>query len=196
MLRDLFISKVRVKLLQAFLGRPQEIFYVRQLVRMLGEEINAIRRELLRMEKSGAVKKEKRGNRLYYWFNQNYILFGDLLSLIHKTIGLGGSIVKNKRKLGQVKFVLLSGRFARGLPTSEGEVDLLLVGKIEMNELAKVVKAEEKILDREINYSVMNSDEFLFRKKRRDPFLLGILASSRILLLGDEEKMVSRLENA
>ena len=48
-LQDLFVSKVRVKLLQIFLSEPKEIFYVRQLVRKADEEINAVRRELARM---------------------------------------------------------------------------------------------------------------------------------------------------
>lgn len=191
MLRDLMVSKVRVKLLQTFLDQPDEIFYVRQLVRKTGEEINAVRRELQRMERAGMVKKESRGNRLYYWFNRHDSLYGDLLSLIAKTVGLGGQIIKNKSKLGKIKFAMFSGRFARRLPTKEGGVDLLLVGEITMPVLAKIVQAEEKRLEREVNYTVMTKAEFEFRKKRRDPFLLGILASSRIMLIGDEEDMVS-----
>ncbi|MCX6724543.1 MAG: transcriptional regulator, partial [Candidatus Shapirobacteria bacterium] len=65
MLQDLMVSKVRVKLLQTFLSQPKEMFYIRQLVRLLSEEINAIRRELQRMERLGMVKKENRGNRIY-----------------------------------------------------------------------------------------------------------------------------------
>ena len=194
MLRDLIISKVRIKLLQTFLYQPQELFYVRQLVRLTGEEINAVRRELLRMERAGAVKKEARGNRLYYWFNQNYPLFGDLLSLINKTVGLGKAVIENKAKIGKIKFALLSGRFARRLSTREGEVDLLVVGEVKMPKLAEIVKTEEEKQEREINYSVMSRQEFEFRKKRRDPFLLRILTSSRIMLIGDEEELVSRAD--
>jgi len=195
MLQDLIISKARIKLLQAFLYRPREIFYVRQLVRKTGEEINAVRRELARMERAGMVKKESRGNRVYYWFNQNNLLFGDLLSLVHKTIGLGGRIIKNKAKIGRINFALLSGRFARFLPVQKGGVDLLVVGEINLSELAKIVRAEEKEWEREINYSVMTREEFEFRKKRRDPFLLGILSSSRIMLIGDEENLVGHLKD-
>lgn len=191
MLQDIIISKVRIKLLQTFLYQPEEIFYVRQLVRVTNEEINAVRRELQRMERAGMVKKEGRGNRLYYSFNKNYPLYGDLLSLVGKTVGLGDKIIKNKSKIGRIKFALLSGRFVRRLPTKEGGVDFLVVGDILLPELAKVVKSEEEGLKREINYSVMTSQEFDFRKKRRDPFLLGILAGSRVMLIGDEENLVS-----
>lgn len=193
MLRDLMVSKVRVKLLQTFLSQPKEIFYVRQLVRAAREEINAVRRELARMEKAGMVKKEPRGNRLYYWFNKDHLLYGDLLSLVAKTTGLGGQIIKRKSKLGQIKFAMFSGRFVRRLPPQEGSVDLLVVGEILLDGLAKLVREEEKRLEREINYTVMSQEEFGFRKKRRDPFLLGILASSRVMLLGDEEALVSKI---
>ena len=191
MLSDIIVSKVRIKLLQTFLAQPDEIYYVRQLVRMVGEEINAVRRELLRMEKAGMVKKENRGNRLYYAFNKNYLLYGDLLSLINKTVGLGELIVKNKSKIGRIKYAVLSGRFARRLPSKESSVDLLTVGEVSLPELSKVIQQEENKIGREINYSVMSNQEFDFRKKRRDPFLLGILAASKVMLIGDEEEMVS-----
>jgi len=192
MLKDIMVSKVRVKLLQTFLYQPDEIFYVRQLVRKVDEEINAVRRELSRMEKANMVKKEPRGNRLYYYFNRDYSLYEDLLSMVHKTVGLGKEIIKNKSKLGRVKLVMFSGRFARRLPIEEGGVDLLIVGDINMQTLTKLVRAEEVKMDREINYTVMTRDEFNFRKKRRDPFLQGILLGSRIMIIGDQEDLVAK----
>lgn len=192
MLRDLMVSKVRVKLLQTFLYQPDEIFYVRQLVRKVGEEINAVRRELARMEKANIVKKEPRGNRLYYYFNRDYPFYEDLLSMVHKTVGLGKEIIKNKAKLGRIKLVMFSGRFARHLPIEEGSVDLLVVGEVDIQGLAKIIRAEEARLNREINYTVMTKNEFDFRKKRRDPFLQGILLGSRIMIVGDQEDLVTK----
>jgi hypothetical protein len=58
-------------------------------------------------------------------------------------------------------------------------------------ELASIIRVEESKRGREINYTVMGRDEFDFRKKRRDPFLLGILAGSRVMIVGDEEDLVS-----
>lgn len=192
MLKDIMVSKVRVKLLQTFLYQPDEIFYVRQLVRKIGEEINAVRRELSRMEKASMVKKEPRGNRLYYYFNRDHPLYEDLLSTVHKTVGLGKEIIKNKSKLGRLKLVMFSGRFARRLPTEEGGVDLLIVGDVNMQILAQLVRKEEAKLEREVNYTVMTKDEFNFRKKRRDPFLQNILLGSRIMVIGDQEDLVTK----
>lgn len=192
MLDDLIISKCRVKLLQTFLAQPKEIFYIRQLVRATREEINAVRRELNHLEKAGLMKKEARGNRLYYWIDPNHSLYGDLLSLVSKTVGLGGTIVKNKNKIGKVWLAMLSGRYARGLPTKEGAVDLLVVGDINLSQLAQIIRVEETKIGGEINYTVMTKQELDFRKKRHDPFLSGILADARIMLIGDEIDLVSR----
>jgi hypothetical protein len=192
MLQALFVSKVRKKLLQIFLADPKEMYHVRGLVRLAEEEINAVRRELARMEKFGLVKKEPRGNRLYYWFNQEFVFFNELLSMVAKTSGLGRAIIKNRTKLGKIKFVMFSGRFIRNLERKEeNEVDLLIIGEVVLPELAKLVRNEEAVRGREINYTVMTKDEFSFRKKRRDPFILGVLSGSRAMILGDEENLVN-----
>jgi len=190
-LQDLFVSKVRVKLLQIFLSEPKEIFYVRQLVRKAGEEINAVRRELARMEERGMVSREARANRVYYGFKKSYRFYGELLRLVVKTVGLGEQIIKNKNKIGRIKFAMLSGKFARKKTHEQQDVDLLIVGEVVLPQLAAIVRSFESKLENEINYTVMTQEEFEFRKKRRDPFITGILLGSRIMLIGDEEDMVS-----
>jgi len=189
-LQDFLISRVRVKLLQVFLSQPKEIFYVRQLVRRTKEEINAVRRELARMEERGLVKKEPRANRVYYGFKKNYLFYDELLSLVAKTTGLGKKIIKNKNKIGQIKYAMLSGKFVRHKPHQQQDVDLLMVGEIVLPQLAAVIKGFESKLGREINYTVMTEKEFDFRKRRRDPFITSVLLTSRVMLIGDEEEMV------
>ncbi len=189
-MQDFMISRVRVKLLKIFFERPQELYYVRQLTRMAEEEINAVRRELNRLSKKGVLKSEKRGNRLYYYLNPSYDFYEDLLSLVAKSTGVGGDIRKNRPKLGKIKFAMLSGKFVRNLKSQQNEVDLLIVGEIVLPELAAIVRKEEARRETEINYTVMKQDEFMFRKDRRDPFLLGILSKSRIMIIGDEEGLV------
>lgn len=191
MLEDIIISRVRVKLLALFLGRPGKIIHVREIVRRTGEEINAVRRELLHMEKAGMVVKEPRANRLYYSFRRDYPLYYELLELVAKTTGLGFDLLKNKVKLGKIKYAMLSGSFIREKPVSHENVDLLVVGNVVLPELAQIVKSEEVKRDKEINYTVMSEDEFEFRKRRRDPFILEILQGSRAMIIGDEEEMVS-----
>lgn len=191
MLADLIISRVRVKILQLFFLSPGKIFHVREIVRRTDEEINAVRRELAHLEKAGIMSKERRANRLFYALRRDYALYFDLLELIAKTSGLGGDILKNRVKLGRIKFTMLSGKFARGKTRIGNDVDLLVVGKVVLPELSQIVRQEEIRREAELNYTVMTEEEFDFRKKRRDPFVLEILRGSRIMIVGDEEELVS-----
>ncbi len=191
-LRDFIVSKVRVKVIKSFLENPKEMYHVRELVRRTGEEINAVRRELSRMEEAGMLKKEARGNRLYYWFRDDYAFFPELLSLVAKTTGLGLNIRKNKGKIGKLSFVVFSGEFVRRVPRKDtDQVDVLVVGDVVLPELAVFIRQEEAQRTQEINYTPMTAEEFDFRKKRRDPFILGILSSAKIMIIGDEQEFVN-----
>jgi len=189
-LRDLLVSRVRVKILEIFFSNLGEIFYVRQLVRKTAEEINAVRRELGHLEKVGILAKESRANRLYYALRKDYLFYDEILHLITKTTGLGQALISQKNKIGKVKFIMISGRFVRKLPTRTGDVDVLLVGEIILPQVAVTIRQFEGLLGREINYTAMTREEFLFRKERRDPFILQILRGSRVLLVGEEEELV------
>jgi hypothetical protein len=190
MLEDVIISRVRVKILTLFLSHPRDIYHVREIVRQTDEEINAVRRELSHMEKCGMVTKEPRANRLYYTFRKDYPLYYELLELVAKTTGLGGDILKNKNKIGKVKFIMFSGAFVRNTLRKSENVDILAVGNIVIPQLAQLIKEDEVKKGTEINYTVMSEEEFMFRKKRRDPFIIDVLSGARIMIIGDEEELV------
>lgn len=194
-LSDFIVSKTRVKLLEIFLGGvggSKQMHHVRELVRMTEEEINAVRRELARLEEIGFVRREARGNRVYYSPRPEYAFYTELLELVVKTTGLGAAIRKNKEKLGKLSYVMFSGRFARWMARkTEDEVDVFLVGDVVLPELANLIREEQKRRGDEINYTPMSKEEFEFRKKRRDPFLLSVLAGNRIMVLGEEESFLS-----
>ncbi len=189
---DIITSKVRIKILELFFSNLKEIYHVRGIVRETSEEINAVRRELTKLEKDGILKKEPRGNRVYYYLRPEHPFFGDLVSMAAKTGGLGGQLIENRNKIGKVSLIMFSGKFVRRKERKrEDDVDILVVGDIVLPEIASIIRTEESKRSKEINYTVMSREEFEFRKKRRDPFLQGILAGSRVMIIGDEEELVS-----
>jgi DNA-binding transcriptional ArsR family regulator len=191
-LSDIITSKVRIKILELFFSNLKELYHVRGIVRETDEEINAVRRELQKLEKDGILRKEPRGNRVYYFVRNDHQYFGDLVSMVAKTTGLGRQVIENRNKIGKVAYIMFSGKFVQAKDRKRDEdVDILIVGDIILPELASIIRAEETKRGKEINYAVMSREELDFRKKRRDPFLLGILAGSRVMIIGDEEDLVS-----
>ena len=191
-LTDLIVSKVRVKILDLFFTRPEEMFYVRELTRLVSEEINAVRRELDRLLECGLIKSEQRGNRLYYTLNHRYLLYQELLQAVTKSSGLGKKIRRLRRKLGTIDYVMFSGRYIRGLKPTHDEVDILIVGEVVLPELEVLMKEDQDRLGREVNYAVFSLEEFEFRKARRDPFVMEVLYGTRVMVIGDEESFVLR----
>lgn len=191
-LQDLMISRVRVEMLELFFLNPEEMYYVRQITRLINEEINAVRRELDRMLGTGLLKSEERGNRLYYQLNDRYLYYQELLQMVAKSTGLGKQIRKKRRKLGKIEYVMFSGKLIRKQKPTRDEVDLLVIGDIVLPELQALIKKEEEKLGREINYAVFSNEEFEFRKTRRDPFVMDILYGSRVMIIGSEVDFVHR----
>src|SRR5690606_24839389 len=182
----------RVKMMELFFSQPKEMFYVREITRATKEEINAVRRELERMLEYGLLKSEQRGNRLYYFLNEKYVYYQELRQMAAKSTGLGKKLRKLQRKLGTISFVMFSAKYIEGKRPRQDEVDLLIIGEIVLPELQALIKEEEERLQREINYAVFSDDEFEFRKTRRDPFIMDILYSSRVMVIGSEEAFVER----
>jgi hypothetical protein len=191
-LKNFMISRVRVKMMKLFFANPDEMYYVRQITRLIDEEINAVRRELERMLGFGLLKSEERGNRLYYYLNDSYLYFQELQQMVAKSTGLGQKIRQKRRQLGNLEFVMFSGQFIRGQAPTQDEAEILIVGEVDLAQLQELIKQEEKKIEREINYAVFSSEEFEFRKTRRDPFVLDILYGSRVMIIGSEVDFVHR----
>lgn len=184
-LNHLFISKVRIKVLKYYLFNPDIPIHLRGLVREVQEEINAVRRELLRLEEIGFIRSDQRGNRKYYLLNRDYLFIGELLGIFHKSFGLGGSIIKKLPELGEVEYAVLTGSFTTFSAPDPSIIDLVLIGNIDLEALAALIQDAEKKLNREINYTVLKSSEFILKKKRRDAFIMQLLIVPKIMLAGN-----------
>ncbi len=189
MLKDLFVSEVRVKILKTLLTNPDKPYHVRGLVRAVKTEINAVRRELDRMINISLLRKRQSGNRIYYSVNTSSIYFPELLSMVAKEEGLGYDIIRNLKKLGDVRFAMVSRAYLRGRQSTALDVDLFLVGdNVNLPVLQEIIKRHEQMTGREINYTVMPEEEFMFRKRKNDSFTSKLLSQSRTMLIGDEEE--------
>jgi hypothetical protein len=186
----LFISKVRMKVLRLFFLNPEETYHIRGVVREISEEINAVRRELLRLEHIKLLKSERKGNRLYFSLIEDFPFFDELLSMVYKTYGLGGEIIRCQNELGNVKFAFLTKSFTKRARVSQQDIDVMLVGKVNVEALTAAVQRAERQTGREINYAVLKESEFILRKKRRDVFLLQALSGSKVMLIGNEDELV------
>lgn len=198
MIDALFGSKTRVKLLHLFLNNPGKSFYVREITRLIDEQINSVRRELSNMLNVGIIKSEEADNKLYYEVDQRYHYYVPLRAIFANTVDSDADASKTTPstldwqgkldELGGIKIAIISGVF---VPDSAGSVDLLLVGKTTQGKLKSFIKTLEKKEGRELNYTVMPYDEFYYRLSIRDRFIMEILSSKHVTLR-DEQNILQQ----
>lgn len=188
MLTDLFVSQVRVDIIKLFLRSPGLRIHIRGVCRAIDAEINAVRRELSNLTSLGFLRKEKSGNKIYYQPRPDFILLDELLGMVVKTTGLGKAIINDADDLGKVDFAFVAKEFAKGRRSRSSDVDLFVIGKVAVSKLERLIRTEQERLEREVNYTVLTPEEFDFRRRRKDPFLVSVLKQPRIVLIGDEGK--------
>lgn len=199
MLEHLFGSETRVKLLQLFLNNPNERYYVRELTRILRCQINAIRRELMNLEDLGILKSvvpaidEDMGasaehKKKYFQADLKCLLYPELRSMIEKAQFLMEKrFAEGLKKAGKVYYLALTGPM---VGERDVQVDLLIVGSINKSSFLKQLKKFEKQIRREINYTLLDKDEFIYRRNVADKFLYSILDGKKIVLV---DELVSTL---
>lgn len=190
-LDQLFVSRVRIKLLKYFLTHASTQIHLRGAVREIDEEINAVRRELIRLEEINLITSETKGNRKYYHLNLDGPFLEELRGMIFKSFGMGAELSKNITKLGKVDAILLLGNYIKLDKEQEYPVDLVVIGDPNMEILAEIVKNTEQREKTEINYTVLSAHDFVLRKKRKDNFIVEVLLAPKIMIYGTQDKLAS-----
>jgi predicted transcriptional regulator len=191
MLEQLFGSQTRSKLLQVFLSNPEEKYFVRELTRLLDSQIHAVRRELENLEELGIIKlsvrddKEKsaESRRKFYQVNTKSVLYNELKSIFQKAqFFLEKNFANSLKKIGKIYYLALTGFFTG---TKEIPIDMLIVGRLNKKKLERILKNFEKNFKKEINYTLLDKDEFDYRRSVADKFLYSILDADKIVMVDE-----------
>lgn len=199
MIDKLFGSKTRVKLLHLFMNHPGQSFYVREITRLIDEQINSVRRELSNMLEVGVITSDTSDNKLYYEVNQRYEFYTAL-----RAIFAGESVTADQssptnadgvkeqhiaiiNEIPALRLAVFSGVLVKG---STSPVDILLVGNIPPAKIKAALSMIEKLEGRELNYSVLPYDDFYYRMSVRDRFITEVLASNHFVAI-DKDNVLS-----
>ena len=188
MIDSLFGSKTRVKLLHLFLNNPEKSFYVREITRLIDEQINSVRRELANMVSVGIVQSDNIDNKLYYSTNIGYRYLEPLSVIFSDKRNLQGNDsskvwAKTLSRMSNIKVVISAGKL---VGDADGKIDLLLVGDISAADAGSLVKKIEKAENNELNYSVMSYEDFYYRLSVRDRFIMDIIEGKHSVLIDTE----------
>ena len=189
MLEALFTSKVRIKVLTLFFTHPEDHFYARELAQRIGEHYSAVWQELGNLERIGLLTSEQAANVKYYRINPDFPIYAELRRIILKTTGLGDALRQALSRLGPIEAAFIYGSAASGEEDSLSDIDLMVVGNVDLVALSSVIAQLEETLGREINYVTITREELEARLTAEEPFVQNVLTGPKIMLIGREDAL-------
>lgn len=185
MLERLFTSRVRVRLLTLFVTHPAEPFYIRQISRITGETYNNVRLELQNLSELGLIQEERRANAIYYKANGEHFLFPELKLLILKTEAIGDRLREALSTLGDIRVAFIYGSTAKGTEVTSSDIDLMVIGEVDLDTLDRTINNIEEELTRTVNYTLFSVEEWQERVIQENSFVIDVLTHEKVFLIGD-----------
>ena len=180
---DVLLPKTKQHLLSALLLQPDRSWYLSALARQLRVPASSIQRELAQFVDAGIVTKRRDGNRVYFQADRNCPVFKELATMLSKTIGLA-DVVRDELALvrPKIQVAFIYGSVGSGAERSSSDVDLMLIGKANLADLALPLRSLEEKLGRTVNPTVYTSEEFL--KRLKNHFLRSVLNTELLFIFG------------
>ncbi len=204
-LEKLFGSPARVRLIRLFLQNAEHQFTLPEIISWSRINQNAVKSEISRFINIGLIQKKnkqvgtvdetknsKNARKLlkkavFYTVNQQFEFYPELHNLITRSSTASRKeLLRQIKSLGGVKLAILSGVFLNKEDTRR--TDLLLVGdNLSKRKLDNLLARTESELGKAVNYTVMETEEFKYRRNMFDRFLRDILEYSH-------EKLINKFD--
>ena len=188
MIKALF-PKTKREILGLLFSHPDEAFYRNQIIRKIGGGRNPVVNALEKLTNARILLAERRGKEIFYSVNRQCPIFKDLQAIITKTIGVADVLKKALASIQGIEVAFIYGSFAKGKQMRSSDVDVMLIGNITFSTVSKSLMEPQLVLNREINPSVFNKNEFRERILTKDHFITSVLKEEMIFLVGDENDL-------
>jgi len=191
LLAEILSSRIRSEIFRMLFGVNGESLHMREIERRSGLSIGTIQQEVKKLLRLNLIMERKDGNRIYYQANKEHPLFAEIRSLVLKTVGLVDFFRKALEADPNIKLAFVFGSIARHEEKGKSDVDLMIIGDIGLRQLTGLLSGVSGQIGREINPHTLSIKEFLKRKSGKDHFLIHVLESPKIFIIGNENELAA-----
>jgi len=187
-LAELLSSRVRAEIFRLLFGLVDRELHVRELERQSGLADATVRQELKKLTRIGVVEVRRDGNRTYYRANAQHPLYEDIRNLVLKTSGLA-DVLREALGTAGVQLAFVFGSVASATEKAHSDVDLMVIGTINLRQLGKRLSGIAAKIGREVNPHVLTDEEFARRVEVHDHFLTSVLNTPRLFVIGSDREL-------
>lgn len=183
-------SAYRRELLATLLLRPDEEFHVRELGRMTGLSPGSIHRELRAMAAAGLLRQKRVGNQVLYQADPTCPIYEELASIFRKTAGLADLLRDALSELrDKIDSAFVFGSMASGKQTSFSDVDVMVLGDVQLIDVVTALAPVGEMLRREINAVVSTVADFAADLDTNKRFAVRVMEEDKVFVIGDEREL-------
>lgn len=183
-------SAYRRELLATLLLRPDEEFHVRELGRMTGLSPGSIHRELKAMAAAGLLRQKRVGNQVLYQADPTCPIYEELASIFRKTAGLADLLRDALSELrDKIDSAFVFGSMASGKQTSFSDVDVMVLGDVQLIDVVTALAPVGEMLRREINPVVSTVADFAADLDKNKRFAVRVMEEDKVFVIGDEREL-------
>jgi predicted nucleotidyltransferase len=191
---DALLPRTRQGILAATLAQPERWWYLSDLAKHLRVPASSLQRELAALVAAGILERRPDGNRVYFRPDRGCPFFAELRGLIVKTIGLVGVLREALAPLAdRIRCAFVYGSIARGEERSDSDVDLMVIGRVGLFELASALGRAQEQLGREVNPAVYSPLEFTKKLRSGYAFPREVLNGLKLFVVGNERDLDAAL---
>jgi predicted nucleotidyltransferase len=188
-LNGVLFGRTRGGVLALLYGKPDQPYYMRQIARHIGVSVGNVQRELETLTEIGLIERSSAGNMTFFQANTKHPVFAEMRALVAKTTGSFHLLRTALEPLSaKITFAFVYGSVARGEEGASSDIDLMVVGKVTMDDVLACLKPVEEILGRSINPTVYSLREFKAKLQARNHFLSSVMSGKHVFLVGDEDE--------
>ena len=189
-------GRTRQAVLSLMFTRPDESFYLREIVRRTGCGTGAVQRELSQLHNCGILRRERDR---YFQANPASPLFEPLKQIVVRTMGLSDRLRDALSEFAdQIAAAFVFGSFVRGEQHCDSDVDVMIVTRSAsptLEQVSSLLRPEQAFLGREINPFVLPSREFGEKWRAQNHFIQRVVAGEKIFLIGSENDVKRLFQN-
>jgi len=180
----------RRAILALLFGHPGEAYYLRQIARVARVGLGATQREVKRLTSAGIIRRTVRGHQVYFQANEASPVFSDLKSLVVKTVGAADVLRSALAPLAnKIEAAFIYGSIAKGNESPGSDVDLIVIGGVDFDEVVSALGPAQETLSREVNPTVYPRSEFRSKLRAGHHFLTSVMREPKLFLIGDDREL-------
>ena len=176
-------SAIRRRILALLVLNPERRYHVREIARQVGTSAGTASREVKRLEAAGLVDRTAEGRQVYYQARRDGILYESVDHIMRRTMGVRDALRKRLEGLAGVESVLIFGSYVSGNMRTDSDIDVLIVGSPDRDELTDRLESVQAEIGRDINDVVLDPEELASRRRRHDLVVESVDSGRTIAVL-------------